>query len=131
MPRSLRSSNVARLQTRATTSVLDGDFKEERQKAEKDIAETVCRHAVVKAGTQKWSIPRNKLREVFERMAFRVYTGYQCKLPRVKGLVYKMLRKRAEEQRISRRMDFSSSSSEDEEEEQKDASDDSSVSFLF
>ena len=111
MARTLRSSKVARLQTRVATSLLDGELKKKRQQAERDIAEAVCRHAVVKAGTQKLSIPRNKLSEVFDWMVSRVYTEYHCKLSRVKGLVYEILRKREEEYVDS--MDDSTSGEED------------------
>ena len=97
MPRNLRSSDAARLQTRANTALLDGDLKKRRQQAEQHMAKIVLRSAIVKAGKQKFSIPRNKLREVFNSMTSRVYTGYECKLSRVKGLVYATLNKRNEE----------------------------------
>ena len=38
----------------------------------------------------------NKLSDVFDSMSSRVYTGYECRQTRVKGLVYDMLKKREE-----------------------------------
>lgn len=96
MPRNLRSSEATRLQTRANTALLDGPLKKRRQLAEQHIAKVVCSWAIVKPGTQKFSIPRNKLSDVFDSMSSRVYTGYECRQTRVKGLVYDMLKKREE-----------------------------------
>ena len=92
----LRSSERARAKTRAGTATCDGAFKKKRQQAEMHIATLVCRHAVLKAGKNKFSVPRHKLREVFESMSQRVYSEYHCSLDRVKGHVYKMLKQRGE-----------------------------------
>ena len=100
--RNLRSSKarsqVARAATRSLTSLLDGKMKKEQMSAEDHIARIACQHAELKAGGEKLSLPRGKLKEVFDNMSSQLY-GHIASLNmnRVKGKVYNKLKRRSEE----------------------------------
>ena len=81
-------AEAARNGTRKLTNLQDGETKVERQQAEKDIAKSICRHALIIPATQKFGLPRGKFEEVFNSLA-EVYDDLNVSAARVKTLVYR------------------------------------------
>ena len=77
--------------TRYETSLNDGVYKKQRQKAEEHIASIICRSAEFDSSTQKFKVPRGKAKEVFELHSNKHFSGLNVGFGRVRDRVYSKL----------------------------------------